>query len=77
MRPRDPRRLLERHRARVRVTIIHEPQSHSSDESGATGSRQVAEVALPRDELEKLWAPEHLESLPAPTGASCRASRWG
>jgi hypothetical protein len=64
VRPRDPRRLLERHRrARARVTIIHEPQSHSSDESWATGSRQVAEVALPRDELEKLWAPEHLESL--------------
>jgi hypothetical protein len=64
VRPRDPRRLLERHRrARARVTIIHEPRSHSSDESWATGSRQVAEVALPRDELEKLWAPEHLESL--------------
>jgi hypothetical protein len=64
VRPRDPRRLLERHRrARARVTIIHEPKSHSSDESWATGSRQVAEVALPRDELEKLWAPEHLESL--------------
>jgi hypothetical protein len=64
VRPRDPRRLLERHRrARARVTIIHEPQSHRSDESGATGSRQVAEVTLPRDELEKLWSPEHLESL--------------
>ena len=64
MRPRDPRRLLERHRReRARVTIIHEPQSHRSDESGATGSRQVAEVTLPRDELEKLWSPEHLESL--------------
>jgi hypothetical protein len=64
LRPRDPRRLLERHRlARARVTIIHEPQSHRSDETGATGSRQVAEVTLPRDELEKLWAPEHLESL--------------
>jgi hypothetical protein len=64
VRPRDPRRLLERHRrARARVTIIHEPQSHRSDESEATGSRQVAEVTLPRDELEKVWSPEHLESL--------------
>ena len=63
MRPRDPRRLLERHRrARARVTI-HVPQAHTSDESTATGSRQVAEVTLPRDELEKLWSPEHLESL--------------
>ena len=45
------------------MTIIHEPQSHRWDESRATGSRQVAEVTLPRDELEKLWSPEHLESL--------------
>jgi hypothetical protein len=64
VRPRDPRRLLERHRrARARVTIIHEPQSHGSEKGGATGSRQVAEVTLPREELEKLWSPEHLESL--------------
>ncbi len=64
MRPRDPRRLLERHRrARARVTIVHEPQSHGAEERGATGSRQVAEVTLPREELEKLWSPEHLESL--------------
>jgi hypothetical protein len=64
VRPRDPRRLRERHRrARARVTLIHEPQSHGSEEGGATGSRQVAEVTLPRKELEKLWSPEHLESL--------------
>ena len=64
MRPRDPRRLLERHRrARARVTIVHEPQSRGADDRGATGSRQVAEVTLPREELEKLWSPEHLESL--------------
>jgi hypothetical protein len=64
VRPRDPRRLLERHRrARARVTIVHEPRSHRSEKSGATGSRQVAEVTLPREELDKLWSPEHLESL--------------
>jgi hypothetical protein len=64
VRPRDPRRLLERHRrARARVTIVHEPQSHGAEETGATGSRQVAEVTLPREDLEKLWSPEHLESL--------------
>ena len=64
MRPRDPRRLLERHRrARARVTIIHEPQSHGAEERTSTGSRQVAEVTLPREELEKLWSPEHLEGL--------------
>ena len=64
VRPRDPRRLLERHRrARARVTIVHEPQSGYSAEDRATGSRQVAEVTLPREELEKLWSPEHLERL--------------
>jgi hypothetical protein len=64
VRPRDPRRLLERHRrARARVTLVHEPQSHLAEDRGATGSRQVAEVTLPREELEKLWSPEHLESL--------------
>jgi hypothetical protein len=63
VRPRDPRRLLERHRrARARVLIVHVPQSGDS-EGGAVGSRQVAEVILPREELEKLWSPENLESL--------------
>jgi hypothetical protein len=64
VRPRDPRRLLERHRrARARVTLVHEPESHGSEKAGATGSRQVAEVTLPRAELEKMWAPEYLERL--------------
>ena len=63
MRPRDPRRLLERHRrARARVLIVHVPQSGYS-EDGAVGSRQVAEVTLPRQELDKIWSPEYLERL--------------
>jgi hypothetical protein len=63
VRPRDPRRLLERHRrARARVRIVHVPQSGDS-EDGAVGSRQVAEVTLPRAELEKIWSPEYLERL--------------
>jgi hypothetical protein len=63
VRPRDPRRLLERHRrARARVRIVHVPQSDCS-EDGAVGSRQVAEVTLPRAELEKIWSPEYLERL--------------
>jgi hypothetical protein len=42
--------------------IIHVPQAgHSED--GAVGSRQVAEVTLPRGELEKIWSPEYLERL--------------
>jgi hypothetical protein len=64
VRPRDPRRLLERHRrARARVTILHEPESRAAGETGATGSRQVAEVTLPKAELEKMWRPEYLERL--------------
>lgn len=63
MRPRDPRRLLERHRrARARVRIVHVPQS-AYVENGALGSRQVAEVTIPRAELEKMWRPEYLERL--------------
>ena len=64
MRPRDPRRLLERHRrARARVTIVHEPQSDVRGGRRASAAEQVAEVTLPRDELEKLWSPEYLERL--------------
>jgi hypothetical protein len=63
VRPRDPRRLLERHRrARARVLIAHVPQTGSS-EDGAVGSRQAAEVIMPREELEKMWSPEYLERL--------------
>jgi hypothetical protein len=63
VRPRDPRRLLERsRRAHARVAIIRVPQSGGS-EDGAVGSKQVAEVTLPRGELEKIWSPEYLERL--------------
>jgi len=63
VRPRDPRRLLERHlRARARVVIVDVPQSGYS-ENGALGSRQVAEVTLPASELERIWSPEYLERL--------------
>jgi hypothetical protein len=44
------------------VRIVRVPQSgYSAD--GAIGSRQVAEVTLPRSELEKIWSPEYLERL--------------
>jgi hypothetical protein len=63
VRPRDPRRLLERdRRALGRVTIVEVPQSGYS-EDGALGSRQMAEVTVPRAELEKIWRPEYLERL--------------
>jgi hypothetical protein len=63
LRPRDPRRLLERHRrARARVTIVSTPQpGYAAD--GSVGSRQVAEVAVPRAELDEIWSPEYLERL--------------
>ncbi len=63
MRPRDPRRLLEfRRRARAQVKIVHVPQSAASRDGGI-GSRQVAQVTVPRAELEKMWSPEYLERL--------------
>jgi hypothetical protein len=54
--------LERRRRARARVTIVRVPQSGYSDDGGVS-SRQVAEVTLPRAELERLWSPENLERL--------------
>jgi hypothetical protein len=63
VRPRDPRRLIERERrARARVQIVPVAQPPSAPEQGI-GSKQVAEVTLPRSELERLWSPEYLERL--------------
>jgi hypothetical protein len=63
VRPRDPRRLLERQRrAGARVTIVQVEQPGASQD-GAVGSKQMAEVTLPRAELEKIWSPEYLERL--------------
>lgn len=63
MRRHDPRRLLQRRRlARARVKILRVPVPGYAPD-GAIGSKQAAELTLPRAELERLWAPEHLESL--------------
>jgi hypothetical protein len=63
VRPRDPRRLIERERrARARVQIVHVEQPLSARDQGI-GSKQVAEVTLPRSELERIWSPEYLERL--------------
>lgn len=63
MRPRDPRRLLQRRRrARARVTIHENPVSTSAPDGGVT-TRQVADVVLPRAELDRIWSPEYLERL--------------
>lgn len=63
MRRRDLRRLLERHRrARARVQILPVPRCQYAPDGGVA-STQVAEVTLPRWELERIWSPENLERL--------------
>jgi hypothetical protein len=63
VRPRDPRRLLERQRRmRARVQVLKVPQPGPS-EDGGIGSKQVARVTLPREELDRLWSAEYLERL--------------
>jgi hypothetical protein len=63
VRPREPRRLLERRRrARARVHVLATPQADDTPEGGV-GSKQMAEVTLPRVELERVWSAEHLERL--------------
>jgi hypothetical protein len=63
LRKRDPRRLLERQRrARSRVKIIPVEQPGYDSDGGVT-SMQVAEVTLPRAELDRVWSPEYLERL--------------
>ena len=65
VRKRDPRRLLERHRrAQARVQIVHVPRSDYAAD-GSIGSRQEAEVSLPRSELDRIWSAEYLERLAA------------
>jgi hypothetical protein len=63
VRPREPRRLLERRRqARARVNLLTQPRSEYAAD-GSIGSKQVAEVTLPREELERVWSAEYLERL--------------
>jgi hypothetical protein len=55
------KRLLERRRrARSRVHLVQQPRS-DYPAGGGIGSKQVAEVTLPRAELEEVWSAEHLE----------------
>src|SRR4051812_22573573 len=63
MRERDPRRIFRRRReARARVQIVGKPQN-SADEDGAVTTKQVADVTLPREELDRIWNAEYLERL--------------
>jgi hypothetical protein len=55
------RRLLERRRrARARVHLLRQPPADYAA-GGGIGSKQVAEVTLPREELDQVWSAEHLE----------------
>ena len=45
------------------MTIVQVPQPGALGRTARVGSKQVAEVTLPRAELEKIWSPEYLERL--------------
>jgi hypothetical protein len=58
-------RLLLRTRTVAQATIV-DPEEHTTmDERGAVRSVQAADITLPADALEELWAPMHLERLAA------------
>jgi hypothetical protein len=58
-----PREALERSReARARVQLVEEPQSEAAADGSVT-SKQVADVTLPRSELDRIWNTEYLERL--------------
>ena len=54
------RPLERRRRARGRVNLVRQPRSEYEPD-GSIGSKQVAEVTLPRQELDRVWSAEHLE----------------
>ncbi len=60
MRPREA--IERRRRARARVTLIRQRGTESAP-GGGVGSKQVAEVTLPREELDRVWSAEYLERL--------------
>jgi hypothetical protein len=65
MRKRDPRKLLARHReAKARVHIVKQPET-TSNTDGSVTSRNIADIAVPPTELEKIWNSEYLERLAA------------
>jgi hypothetical protein len=63
MRERDPRRIFRRRRdARARVHIVRTPEGGDAADGSVT-TKQVAEVTLPRSELDRIWNAEYLERL--------------
>ena len=63
MRRPHPREALDtRRRARARVHLVDHPVSVSTPGGGVT-TKQVADVTIPRSELDRIWNPEYLERL--------------
>jgi hypothetical protein len=63
MRDRDPRGVVRRRReAATRVHIVGKPQN-TSDADGSVTSKQVADIYLPEEELDRIWNVEYLERL--------------
>jgi hypothetical protein len=63
MRKRDPRRLWARSRdAKARVTLVKQHDSAASTDGSVT-TKQVADVTMPRSELDRIWNAEYLERL--------------
>jgi hypothetical protein len=58
-------RLLNGPRERqVADAVIRDPDQHTSfDEHGAVHSVQAADLTMPREELDAIWSPMHLERL--------------
>jgi hypothetical protein len=50
-------------RAREPVRILREPERDTVPETGAVSSVQVADAAVRREALKRLWKPEYLERL--------------
>jgi hypothetical protein len=49
---------------RVADAVIRDPDEHTAfDEHGAVRSIQAAELTMPREELDAIWSPMHLERL--------------
>src|SRR5215208_53855 len=63
MRKRDPRRLLAKRReAKARVSVVKQPET-TSNPDGSVTSRNIADVTVPAEELERIWNTEYLERL--------------
>src|SRR5919199_3952476 len=63
MRQRDPRQVVRTRRAaRARVQIVGKPRNSAAPDGSVT-TKQVADVVLPQEELDRVWNAEYLERL--------------